>query len=399
MRNRVWIVLSLSLVVAASVALAQDQGVQSVIGNVFLQNTTPGTAQIGHATITGTFRAGQVFVQQGSTATIPVVGNSTAVTGNTLGGSFSVASPAGIAVRGTATSTTGSNFGVIGTTRSAQGTGVLGLASAKDAFGVWARNTNIAGPALVAENTASGGLAAKFLGDTVTHGSATVQGTFEADTANGLAMLKVFQLNASESLFSLQPPGGGPTVGQIFASSTFSGMILNSQNVNQVMLSADVNGVGSVTADIKNFVQPDPDDEARDIVYACVEGPEAAAYVRGTAHLVNGRAIVALPRHFQNVSVLDGMTVQVSPLSADSEGLAIIHKSLDRFEVRELRRGSGSYDFDWEVKAVRRGFTNYKVYRQWDDPSVPISDRAKAMEDRRENARRVYGITYSAHRP
>ena len=68
--NRNLILAGLSAIAIVGVATAQDHTIQAVIGNVFLQNTTPGISQVGHATITGTFRAGQVFVQQGNAATV-----------------------------------------------------------------------------------------------------------------------------------------------------------------------------------------------------------------------------------------------------------------------------------------------------------------------------------------
>src|SRR5262249_41597207 len=125
----------------------------------------------------------------------------------------------------------------------------------------------------------------------------------------------------------------------------------------------DENGLGVVMADVKSFRVPHPTQPDMDIVYACVEGPEVAVYVRGTAHLVNGEAVISLPDHFASVASPDGMTVQVTPLSADSQGLAVITKRLNGIEVKELHRGTGNYEFDWEVKGVRKGHEDYKVTR------------------------------------
>jgi hypothetical protein len=58
-----------------------------------------------------------------------------------------------------------------------------------------------------------------------------------------------------------------------------------------------------------------------------------------------------------------GITVQVTPLSGESKGLAVVEKSTDRFAVRELNNGSGSYDFDFMVTAVRKGHEDYRVIR------------------------------------
>jgi len=123
--------------------------------------------------------------------------------------------------------------------------------------------------------------------------------------------------------------------------------------------------VGIMQADVKNFAVPNPNDPATDIVYACVEGPEAAMYVRGTGHLVNGRATIELPDHFIALAVEEGMTVQLTPRSFDSLGLATAAQRLSGIEVGELHRGRGNYAFDWEVKAVRRAHQDYQVLRSW----------------------------------
>jgi hypothetical protein len=85
--------------------------------------------------------------------------------------------------------------------------------------------------------------------------------------------------------------------------------------------------------------------------------------VRGTGHLENGQATVSLPDHFLAVAGDQGVTVQLTPLSAESKGLAVTEKSSERFVVKELNGGSGSYDFDFMVTAVRRGFENYEVVK------------------------------------
>ena len=42
-------------------------------------------------------------------------------------------------------------------------------------------------------------------------------------------------------------------------------------------------GQGIVTADLKNFIEPHPNDPTKEIYYASLEGPEAAMYMSGTA--------------------------------------------------------------------------------------------------------------------
>ena len=130
--------------------------------------------------------------------------------------------------------------------------------------------------------------------------------------------------------------------------------------------------VGSMFADVKNFRTENPRQPGTDIVYACIEGPEAAAYMRGTGHLSNGHATVRLPVHFQDIAVADGMTVQLTPCSGLSRGLAVTAQDTEHFEVDELSSGAGTYDFHWRVEAVRKGFEHYEVIRPTAERMVPM---------------------------
>ncbi len=138
-------------------------------------------------------------------------------------------------------------------------------------------------------------------------------------------------------------------------------------------------GRAAIVGDVKNFRAPNPADPTTDIWYCCPEGPEAAMYIRGTGHLVNGRAHVTLPDHFRNLAAEAGMTVQLTPLSADSKGLAVTVKRLSGIEVAELAGGRGDYEFDWRVEAVRKGYETYQVIRPW---MRSDADEAKAWQNR-----------------
>lgn len=400
MRRLAFIAAGVGTLAIASIVIAQDESVRSVIGNVFLQSTTPGEPQAGHATITGTFRAGQVNVSQGTATTIPVIGNNTAEgAGTAIGGSFSSGQQSGIALRGTATSTTGFNIGVLGEARSPNGTGVTGKSSTGigvfgltegTGAGVWGRSTNIGTPAAILENT-SGGDAVRLFGQLRMMNASQIIGHRKNGTTAFSLTSPTDQANMTFS--------AGPFSTQSLTDATFASFRMSRNAITGVRLLVDPNGLGRVEASVKNFVQPDPDDIGQDIVYASLEGPEAAAYVRGTAKLVNGVARIALPRHFQSVATLPGMTVQLTPLSRSSRGLAVTAKSLSFIEVGELGAGTGNYEFDWRVEAVRRGFTDYRVRRPWDTALPADVNRAKAMDARRRLAREVYGIDYPAQRP
>jgi len=122
-------------------------------------------------------------------------------------------------------------------------------------------------------------------------------------------------------------------------------------------------GVSTIQASVKNFRMDHPLYADQDIVYASLEGPEAGAYCRGKGQVVSGKTFIAFPDHFQFVCSTDELTVQLTPRSAKSRGLAVTNINQEGFEVEELMDGKGNYDFYWEVKGVRKGFENYKVIR------------------------------------
>jgi hypothetical protein len=162
-------------------------------------------------------------------------------------------------------------------------------------------------------------------------------------------------------------------------------VVFDAADNGKAYMMVDVDGTGWVVADIKSFRVPHPDQPDTDIVYAAIEGPEAAAYVRGTAHLNNGEAVIELPDHFTSIASGEGLTVQVTPNSATSRGLAVEEKSIQRILVRELSNGKGEYDFDWEVKCVRKGYEDYRVIRPHKDFELGHIDR-QAKDDAEETA-------------
>ena len=146
-------------------------------------------------------------------------------------------------------------------------------------------------------------------------------------------------------------PNNGYVSVQDSSGNTQAGMYVNSS------------GQGIVYGDTKSFRTANPSQPGTEIWYTCPEGPEAAAYVRGTARLTNGRAEITLPDHFAAVASTQGITVQVTPLSGESKGLAVVEKVPDHFVVQELAGGNGTYDFDYTVMAVRKGYEDYRVIR------------------------------------
>jgi hypothetical protein len=129
----------------------------------------------------------------------------------------------------------------------------------------------------------------------------------------------------------------------------------------QAGIYVETDGTGRVFGDLKTFRTDNPKQPGTELWYSSLEGPEAAAYIRGTEELINGRAVVYFPDHFETVASPEGMTVQIVPLSADSRGLAVVEKHADHIVVQELQNGTGNYSFDFTVTAVRKGYEDYQV--------------------------------------
>jgi hypothetical protein len=58
------------------------------------------------------------------------------------------------------------------------------------------------------------------------------------------------------------------------------------------------------------------------------------------------------------------MTIQLTPTYADTYGIAVVEKLANGFTVKELQGRKGNFSFDWEVKAVRKGYEEYNVYHK-----------------------------------
>lgn len=73
---------------------------------------------------------------------------------------------------------------------------------------------------------------------------------------------------------------------------------------------------------------------------------------RGTATLANGSFRIVLPPEEAKKIAEGSVTIQLTPLSTSSKGLAVVQKENDAFTVAELQSGKGSYAFDWTLTAL-----------------------------------------------
>lgn len=76
----------------------------------------------------------------------------------------------------------------------------------------------------------------------------------------------------------------------------------------------------------------------------------------GSAQVVNGSAVIQIDATYAaTVNLSNGYRVFVTPNSADTAGLAVVNKTANSFEVRELNKGRGNFSFDWRIDAVLKG--------------------------------------------
>lgn len=139
--------------------------------------------------------------------------------------------------------------------------------------------------------------------------------------------------------------------------------LVDADKVDTYLVDADKVDADVIVATEKHFRVPNPSDPQTEIWYASVEGPEVAAYVRGTERLVAGKATISLPKHYTDIVDPNSMTVHLTPNSAESLGLATVEKSPNGILVRELASGTGTYEFDYYIVAIRCGYEDYKVIR------------------------------------
>ncbi len=128
------------------------------------------------------------------------------------------------------------------------------------------------------------------------------------------------------------------------------------------------NGTGYIFADgasggVKAFRMTHPSHPDKKIWYACVEGPEVAAYDRGTASLINGEAFIDYSELTGIIINPETVTITLTPLSSETYGLAVVEKTRSGFRVKELMNGTGNFSFDWHLTGVRKGHEGFRTIR------------------------------------
>jgi len=106
---------------------------------------------------------------------------------------------------------------------------------------------------------------------------------------------------------------------------------------------------------IQTSLQGDLEEEK--IMYSALVGPEVGLYIRGTANLAGGKAIINFPDHFSEFTSEDDLTVYLTPFG-DPLQLYVSNKSSAGITVHEASGKDGK--FDYIIYGIRKGYEDYQ---------------------------------------
>jgi hypothetical protein len=246
-----------------------------------------------------------------------------------IAGIVDSATAGAIAIEGLASGSVARNYGVYGR---ANGTGdvVHPISSNQLSAGIWGKATNttadVAG--VLGEISSSGSHAAGVLGMAT---SVSAQPGWFYNTNGGVNPTSVYLGYSGSALWST----AGILVGSITGTSL------------------------SISGLPKNFVSPHPLDPTKEIVYAAMEGPSADVFFRGTAHLVNGSALIPVPEHFRLTAREDSYMTTLTCVGEHAK-LWVASEGPDGIVVG----GSGDAAFHYVVYAERDETRDQQAVRE-----------------------------------
>lgn len=389
------------------VGLAKAQDVQAIIGNVFLQDATPGTVQGGHANIGGTFRAGQVVVNTTNSGTIPIIGNNNSTNPGAVGGSFSVFGQGATAVRGTATKNGGSGVGVSGISNGASGIGVTG----KGFFGADFQSASTTGAAIHVGNSVDARRG--FFGEGNSGSSfrapvyATQSGASSPITGLSLGFGGVFNSYTGDfgsltfgdgAVNGIDERGSGLGIGVFGRTKSAAGygvMGKGSGSGGNVAIHGDGNLTATGT---KSFVIDHPlDPQNKTLYHYCAEGPEPYNVYRGNVTFdAKGEAWVRLPDYYSSINT--DPVYQLTPIGGQASLFVATKMSGNRFQIGGGRAG---LEASWVVTARRNDayVRHYGVAKVKDKPmeerGTYLSPEAYGQPESRGSAALRGGTEYA----
>jgi hypothetical protein len=257
----------------------------------------------------------------------------------------------------------GGLFGVYATGNNLNSVGVYGngVSVGVQGFGSY----DYGGEAGYFKDSSHTGTASLGVGDTGVIGNGTFMGgKFLQGNASGVEADLCY--NATAVVGYAHNPGENPAWFQDYSAGSFAAVGKGGYKIN---------GNGSVS-----FVQNDPTDPARQIVYTAPEGDEVAVYTRGEAKLLNGEARVALGKTFGWVANPDlGLTANVT-----ARGPAVLYVASvtpQELVVRSDDPAGAGAVFDYMVWGLRIGFEERPVVqpKEHESPIPNLSQDAAIL--------------------
>jgi hypothetical protein len=218
-------------------------------------------------------------------------------------------------------------------------------------------------------------------------GDGVVFGNFlSADNPEGQSRAALFADSFGEGVLSILTAQGTERAGAFIDGSgrgvVFGDLIavFDSEAEEAAGISIDDQGRGVVFGDQKSFIVDYPGKPGHKITYISLEGPEGAIFCRGRVRLESGRGTIILPEHFAALAQPDSLTVQLTPGSLSSRGVAFEQISRDRIDVGELQGGTGSYEVHYVVHARRADLADFQPV----SADAPV--RAKSLKGTKSRA-------------
>ena len=108
------------------------------------------------------------------------------------------------------------------------------------------------------------------------------------------------------------------------------------------------NGGDHILSEKKNFDIPHPTKEGWRLTHACVEGPEAAVYIRGR---VKNKTEIPLPEYWKGLVDIQSITVNLTPIGAHQD---VIIKRWDENKIYLQAKGGMPIDCFYYIMAERK---------------------------------------------
>jgi hypothetical protein len=221
------------------------------------------------------------------------------------------------------------NTGIMGTVNStgANSAGVLGIATGTTGFvkGVAGTSASPGGAGVFGDATATGFSAASGV-----YGRS--EGGFGGSGIYGLA-------NCGGLCYGVFGDVGNGTLYGVYSFGA-------------AYVSGDLTVSGAIFAGTKDFIAPYPGDASKEIRYTSAEAPEALAFVRGKAQVVNGFATISLPDHFRLSVDPDSMTVNLTPIGGMAT-VGVVRLDPDKVVIQASRDMRVDYVVYGERSAFR----------------------------------------------